>query len=341
MMLSKLSESTFRDSVRERDLDNFLVEEIHASTDFREWILSRISGTFTAPNYCEIRLRKSPPRANGDGRQTDVEIGWFDNGEMQACVLLESKVGSDFQQGQAEAYRREVYAYRARFGPRASGAILVAPAARIPVLAHDDAFDAEITIEEISEFLGARLNSLSQDELARRLEARIELLEALSGKRSAGSWSGGATIEEKRHFAQAYEDLAREILPGLRVRPSQNSERAVTVIYEDLYVSGLPGVKLRHEFGREQKWKYANVQFKGNVDKLEDLKSSGLLHATPYTAEKAGTSLSIRVRTPGIDAKMPFEAEKEKVVQSLHAIRDLVAWLEANGERIAAVIGNR
>lgn len=339
-MFSNLPENAFRDSVRERDLDHFLVEELHASTAFREWFLSRVRGSFTPPRDCEVRLRKSPPRANGDGRQTDVEIGWFDREDIRACVLLESKVGSDFQQGQAEAYRQEVRAHRARLGPTASAAILVAPAARLAILAHNGAFDAEIAIEEMSEFLSGRLHSISAGELARRLEARIELLDALAGKRAAGSWSGGETIEEKRQFAIAYEELAREILPDLRVRPSQNSERAVTVIFEDISVAGLSGIKLRHEFGREQRWKYANLQFKGKVDRLEDLKSSGLLDGTPYTAEKAGTSLSIRVRTPGINAKAPFASERDKVVQSLQEIRDLVSWLAANGERLTRIIGN-
>lgn len=29
----------FRDRVRERDLDHFLIEELHSSTQFREWFL--------------------------------------------------------------------------------------------------------------------------------------------------------------------------------------------------------------------------------------------------------------------------------------------------------------
>ncbi len=35
-------QQVFRDRVRERDLDNFLVEELRASNSFREWFLSHL-----------------------------------------------------------------------------------------------------------------------------------------------------------------------------------------------------------------------------------------------------------------------------------------------------------
>ena len=96
-----LNDNAYRDSVRERDLDNFLVEELSSSDDFRDWLLSRITADFIAPNAGDIRVRKSPIRASLDGRQTDVELGWFSGGEQLACLLLESKIADDFQIGQA------------------------------------------------------------------------------------------------------------------------------------------------------------------------------------------------------------------------------------------------
>ena len=68
-----MSEELFRDRVRERDLDNFLVEELHASPDFRNWLVSRLDG-LDPPAGCEVRLQKSPARLQ-DARQTDVQIG--------------------------------------------------------------------------------------------------------------------------------------------------------------------------------------------------------------------------------------------------------------------------
>ncbi len=332
-------EHVYRDGVRERDLDNFLVEEIFASRTFRDWVLSRLKGVFEAPDGCEIKLRKSPLRASQDGRQTDVQIGWFDQGVMRACILIESKVGSDFMPGQAVSYAQEIAATRAQLGSRSSAAgLLVAPATRLPILVHDGAFDAEISIEEMSDFLRARRADMSDAELALRLEARIELLDALSGKRAADRWSGGETIEEKRDFASPYEEMARRILPDLRVNPSKNSNGATTRIFSGLAVQGLPPLKLRHEFGRGEAWKYANVQIPSRAEAVREIEASGILEGTPYSVAKANKSLAIRVATPGIDETKPFEAEREKVEASLCAIRDMIEWMTHNRTRLSHLL---
>jgi len=81
----------FRERVRERDLHNFLVEEINASPEFLSWIEGRLGSRFAAPRALAVRLQKSPP-GEADRRQTDVRIGWFDEGtEMRACGAVPFK----------------------------------------------------------------------------------------------------------------------------------------------------------------------------------------------------------------------------------------------------------
>jgi hypothetical protein len=306
----------YRDRVRERDLDNFLVEEIYASPDFLNWIAKRLDGRFTAPPALAVRLQKSPPR-EADRRQTDVRVGWFDDdAEMQACVLIESKVTADFQAGQAEAYASELAALRLRLGPGNAAAILVAPSAKMPALKHDD----------------------TGPEVHRRLEMRVQLLEALCGKRAASGWVG-ATIAEKRDFAESYVALAGQILPDLGVRPSSDGPKAITRLFEGLQVDGLPPIALRHEFGSPPGWKYANVLFRGIGDRVAGLRASGLLSGTSYTAEEAGKSLAIRVATPAVDPMRAFDDERGSVEQGLLAIRDLVAWLREAAPQLALIVG--
>ncbi len=128
-----MDSEVFRDRVRERDLDNFLVEELQASEPFRTWFLGRLAGKIRWPNDAEARLRKSPPR--GDGRQTDVELGWFDASDtLRACVLIESKITADFQPGQAEAYGVEARRLRQTLGDAEACCVLVAPAGRLAAL---------------------------------------------------------------------------------------------------------------------------------------------------------------------------------------------------------------
>lgn len=332
-----MTDNLFKDRVRERDLDNFLIEELHVSTGFLAWLLARLEGRFEAPPACKVRLAKSPARLQ-DARQTDVQVGWFDaGGAIQARVLIESKVGADFQPGQVEAYVAEVAAARAMHGIERAATVLVAPSARLTSLAGADAFDARVSIEEVADTLEARRDGTLPPEIDARLSVRVQLLEALCGRRQASIWIG-MTVPEKRDFADAYAALARERLPGLQVRPSNDGPKALTRIFEGLTLPGLPTPALRHEYGRKIPWKWVNAQFAGMVDRLGDVRASGVLSGSPYSAEAAGGSLAIRVATPGIDPERPFNTQRDAVIEGLDAVGALAAWLEENAGRLTEVL---
>lgn len=327
----------FRDRVRERDLDNFLVEEIYASSRFLDWIVERLHRRFIVPSSLRVQLQKSPPR-EADRRQTDVRVGWFDeDATMHACLLIESKITADFQAGQAEAYGSELAALRLRLGTKCAAAILIAPSAKFRSLTHDGHFDTEIAIEDIINFLRERAQEDNDSEIGRRLEMRIQLLEALCGKRAASGWVG-VTLAEKRDFADSYALLASEIVPDLSVRPSTDGPKAITRIFEGLEIDGLPKLSLRHEFGTPPGWKYANVLFRGMGEYIPALRSSGLLSGTLYTAEQAGKSLAVRVVTPAVDPTRPFSEERAVVESGLLAVRDLVSWLRGAAPKLAELL---
>ena len=327
----------FRDRVRERDLDNFLVEELFSSPDFLRWTLSKFDSAFTPSPDHEVNLEKSPAREL-DARQTDVRIGWFDEaGDLKTCVLVESKVTADFQPGQAEAYSQEAAALRVRLGQDCARCLLVAPSARLAGLQHGGAFDVELSLEEIIEFLEARAANVPNEEIRRRLKVRVQLLEALCGKRVGAGWIV-STISEKRDFAEAYAELAGEILPELSVRPSTDGPKAKTRIFEGLDLRGLPTFSLRHEFGDGSGTKYANIQFGGCADRVSELAEASILKGTPFTVAQAGKSAAIRVPTPAVDPMQPFHDEAEKVRAGLLQIRDLVDWLRANSEVLARLL---
>lgn len=58
-MLSSAPGGLFRDSVRERDLDNFLVEELQASDAFRPWLLAQLPHSFCPPTGADVRVQRS------------------------------------------------------------------------------------------------------------------------------------------------------------------------------------------------------------------------------------------------------------------------------------------
>lgn len=328
----------FSKGMRERDLDNFLVEEFYSSPEFRSWFVAQAGSAFTEPSDLEIRLHKSPSRVQ-DSRQTDVRIGWFAKGDaLKAAILIENKVGSGFQEGQAASYAAEAAALRSELGASAVATVLVAPKAHFSNLAHDGHFDGEIAIEDIIAKLEDRLRAPDLiPELAARLTARIDLLEAICGRRPENSWSP-VTIEAKRDFANAYAQLAAEILPDLTVRPSTDGPKALTRIFEPLNLGrDLPPAVIRHEFGAKVATKYVNAQFAGLAELLPSLSDNGLLAGTRFTLRAAGKSLAIETATPGVDPTLPFELEQAKVLQGLEAIRELVDWLAASADKLSLI----
>ncbi|PDT46654.1 hypothetical protein CO661_17240 [Sinorhizobium fredii] len=330
---------TFQNRVRERDLDNFLVEELQASTVFQNWFLSRLSPAFTAPEECELRLEKSPARLQ-DARQTDVRVGWFNaSDELVACVLIESKVTADFQPGQAEAYASERDGYRATLGQGSAAAVITAPAERLARLAHAQSFDHALAIEDIIDMLaGRRSNESLSEELDARLAARIALLEALCGKRPFGGWVP-TTVAEKRSFALAYAELAREVVPHLTLRPSTDGPKALTRIFEGLPVSlGFPRTVIRHEFGSKEEWKYVNLQIAGAAEHAAAFRTGGLIEGTGFAILEAGKSLSVRVSVPGIDPTLAFDDEKSKVRLGLKAVDELAVWFREHQTEIERII---
>lgn len=332
-------ETLFQDRVRERDLDNFLVEELHASAEFRNWMLARLEPRFVIPTSTRIKVGKSPQRLQ-DNRQTDVRLGWYDaDDELVACVLIESKVTADFQPGQAASYGAELQSWRDILGAHAACAVIVAPAAKFASLIGRELFDDRLAIEEIVEFLrGRRRGADLADELSDRLEARSQLLEALIGKRQSGIWTP-ITMPQKREFSEHYERLAKQVVPGLSVRHSTDGAGATTKFFEGAALpTNFPSVKIKHEFGKKVEVKYANLQFDG-LGHLEDaLKKSGLTGGTEFRVVGSGKSLFVRRNTPGVDPLMPFGPQRERVAEGLSAVRDLVAWLQSNAAAIAAAL---
>jgi hypothetical protein len=337
-----LNGELFRDRVRERDLDHFLVEELEASPAFRTWFLAQAAEHFDAPIEALVRLRKSPAR--GDGRQTDVQLGFFAaDDDLIACVGIESKVTADFQGGQALAYANETARLRRLLGQRKACSVLVAPAARLRTIVGTEHFDSVLSIEAMSAHLARRLEDADLDpELRARLKVRIALLETLCGKRSGSAWTP-ATVEVKRDFADAYAALAAEMLPHLTVRPSSDGPRALTRFFDGLKRdAGFPfPVVLKHEYGSIQAGtKYVNLQFTGAADKASDVKAGwDQLGDTGGYMLAGGKSLFFRIDTPAIDPLgETFAAQRVAVQIGLQAVARLAAWFDAHQTILKALL---
>jgi hypothetical protein len=168
-------------SVRERDLDHFLIEELQASSTFRCWFVGHLGEKFQIPADALVFTERSPPRLT-DNRQTDLRLAYYNpDRTLAAIVLVECKVADGFQEEQAEDYSREVIAWRERLGSPRVASILAAPRNN-QRLTKSHYFDGFVAIDDMAVVFKARRDTVADAELRERLAIRADLLDALAGR---------------------------------------------------------------------------------------------------------------------------------------------------------------
>jgi hypothetical protein len=238
-------EEAFVKSARERDLDHFLIEELQASPDFRDWFIGHLSNCFSPPGNAQVRTERSPPRLTDD-RQTDLWLAYYNQDEtLLAVMLVESKVADGFQPDQAEDYVREVTAWRDKLGMTQVVSVLAGPRRNYRI-SKGEHFDAFITVDDMAVFLRTRIDTMKAGELRERLMIRVNLLEALAGKTSR-QWNP-QPVPARASLAEVYDRLVQRRLPDCKVTPTTAGKKA-----DDRFFGKFPGstqfrgeVRLKH-----------------------------------------------------------------------------------------------
>jgi hypothetical protein len=342
-MLTSIDEEVARAagiSARERDLDNFLIEELQASVQFCEWFLTHLRNCLDVSGYATAKIGKNPKR-EVTGGQTDLSFVLSDSAGMEIVhVLIEDKVTRGFEPDQPERYAQEVEAARERLGQRRAAAVLVAPSANTAVL-DNPCFDVSIRLEEIVDHLRGRRDRLARAsdplsaELAARLAARIDLLNALIQKRNYnGDWTPNP-VPERLDFNAQYRELASRLAPRFKLRPSSGGPKDKTRRFEVPTIPGLPITEIRHNCRSDVALVLSNAA--GAKPKLD---RSGLLPANAETDAnvKSGTLL-IRLKTEPLDPTGDrFLEQAEAVEAGIRAAIQLHDWARDNAVKLREVI---
>jgi hypothetical protein len=91
---------TFR--MQERDLDLFLLEELHSDARFVDWFGKQIG----LENFqCREATHSVSAKANAKWGETDV-LALFSNNSETVAVLIEDKIAAEFTDRQAERLSR-------------------------------------------------------------------------------------------------------------------------------------------------------------------------------------------------------------------------------------------
>lgn len=326
-------------SARERDLDNFLLEELGASCHFCKWFLSRLEHCLDVPKHAKTAVHKNPEREITPG-QTDLCLDLLDAQDATiVCVLIENKVAGGFQPDQPERYAREISAARGRLGRRRAAAVLVAPSANIAVFGNPS-FDASVRLEEIVAYLHARRETLAEAddplsvELAARLAARINLVDALINKGSYnGNWRPNP-IPERRDFITRYREMASMLASRFKSTHSSSGPKAMTILFTVPKIPGLRIKNVRHNFRSDVSLVLTKAAHaKSNLDR------SGLLPSGATTDVRASGTLLVRLTTEPLDPTGDrFLAQKSAIEAAIQTVNRLYDWAAVNSLRLASII---
>ena len=326
-------------SARERDLDNFLIEELRASVPFRDWFFARLEHCLDVPEYTTVKIGKNPKR-EVTGGQTDLSCALFDAANTRIVhILIEDKVTRGFEPDQPERYAQEVAAARQQLGQRRAAAVLVAPSTNIGVL-DNPCFDTSIRLEEVVAHLHGRWETLSRTgdplsaELAARLAARMALLDALVTKRSYnGDWTPNP-IPERLDFIAQYRELALQLAPRFKTTDSSGGWKAKTMLFTVPQIPGLAIRNIRHNFRSDVSLVLPNA-----AAAKHDLDRSGFLPLGAATDTTAAGALLVRLATVSLDPTGDhFLEQRASVEAGIRAAIQLYAWASENARRLAKLI---
>lgn len=303
------------ETIRERDIDLLIMEEVFSSELFRNNLLNKFY--LKAKNYTFWGCWHSI--MDNELGETDVLVGFKDSNDKRIVIMLENKIDVSFQPMQPERYLK-----RGKKG--ISDGLwdefylcLTAPQAYINNVNKKE-FKYFLPYEEILELI--KQNDLEEN----RTSFKLYMLETAIDKKKRGySFS---IDEDVTKFWQDYYKIIESNYPNLKSRtPSAKPNKA------DWYHFRSP--ILNSPFSIIHKWQvgYVDLQIAGIVEKLDILENT---LALPEDAElvKTGKSLSIRKVCPELNRFKPLEEQYQKVIDGLNKVEELVKFYENNKETI-------
>ena len=298
----------FIETVRERDIDLLIMEEVFCSELFRNSLLEK----FNLKADCYTFWGCWHSIMDNELGETDILVGFKDSSNNRTVIMIENKIDVSFQHMQAERYLK-----RGQKGVENGlwdnfHICLTAPQLYINGVDKKQfkQFKHFISYEEILEII--KQSNLSEN----RNSFKINMLETAIDKKKRGY---SFLIDEVvTNFWQNYYKVIELNYPSLKSKkPSVKPSKS------DWYHFRNP--ILERPFSIIHKWKFGcvDLQIEGFAIKLDDIEKALVL---PKDTEliKTGKSLSIRKKCLPINKFESFESQYENILLSLSKVQELL-----------------
>lgn len=195
-------------NMSERDLDLFILEELHASSGFADWFAGKLS----LPEAQFERARHSvSTMAVERWGETDV-LAFYAQASGTLAVLIEDKIAADFTDRQAERYHERGKKLIENGEASAYTTVLVAPNAYLSRVPADEAWDRRVAVEDLAAWFGEQPGAHARW----RAEAFQRMLDNLRKNAGAGR-------EDVRRFSAEFAAFLRSSYPGFQHREIDQS----------------------------------------------------------------------------------------------------------------------
>jgi hypothetical protein len=328
----------------ERDIDMLFIEELDASPDFANFILQKACSD-TNVQIATQNVFHSVRRTH-NRREIDIQLSAMCTEGRRHAILIENKLDTTAQAGQAQSYRDEASLLLARGEADVAKTMLICPAAwplSDPNFAK--AFDTVLTYEAAKDYLASRIRSMG-GELGARLAHRVAMLDQAVTKARRGYQAVAMPVITD--FNAAYVSIMKEaklkIVAGPNMLKAGRPGESKTMIFDPSNLPNwpfLPQMRLVHQL-REGNANLNFYKWGDHFSKLAaqvaiDIAGTGW-RPVPTTNKRAGGSASLMLvaDTPFIDNLQPLDDQQDAVIAGLQAVSSLKDWLWNNRAKIEA-----
>ena len=304
--------------VLERDLDLLVLEEFVVSPGFRHWFLSRIFGA-VATGFELAEAQHSVVDAGTGESDLLFDLSAPDGSRVR--LLVENKVGAEFQPSQDHRYLNRASEYTRRGVCTECVTVIMAPRAYLDGLA-THAFRSEIVYEDMQQFLRSQPGA--------RTEYRAHVLGLAIDRARKGYVK--IPVVEVADFWQAYSDQFAKRGSSLVVDASKLRGGRSNAVF--LGMPSSRGAQLIHELTKGQ----VSLRVVALADR-HDLARELVQGALPPGSQlaRAGKFPILRVMVPSLDIHRTFADQESQALQGILAAEVLYAWWVEHAERITAI----
>lgn len=326
--LSDAIRPTWR-TLLERDLDLTLLDLLHTSTEFSDWLFNRTLGrempggaAFTAAWHSVV---------GPEGRESDLEAEWVVRNGSRARLLIEDKIDAACQPDQALSYKHRAARYVQEGAASHCATVLIAPREYPERHKEDTAlFDYFLSLESIREWIE------SEPGLKSRAPYLADFLSAIVNKFQRARQSQARTSAERngsvsKPLYPALYDIIRTELSGSFPQLGINNSTPGEWVYFSFPGKGR-GVSIRYR-ARDHWVELVLPRKSFDHDVVTTVHRE---HPLPGSriAQRGQTELAIWIPSEEIDLDTDLELQRDRIRGALVAVADLAAWFRDNIVRL-------